>query len=645
MNARTKLKESGLSVEDARTLGIDELADVTHLQEHYRSGPALYIPYFDLRGKPVPDMHRVRYLGDTSSGFERGRKYDQPKGVPPFAYFPRAIQWAKIASDPRLPIFITEGELKAACGWKFGLSVIGLGGVWSWRTKNLGLSLLPALAEVDWTKRATQLVFDSDVAFNADVRIAIQHLGKELAGRGAQVRLIRLPQEEGKVGLDDFLVKHGLKAFNELERLPLFEDQMERDELFSSWIYIAQEDHVVDLRFEPPVAYRSRQHMRNATQHETVADTDGNMIPASEAWFKDPGRIIVPCYTMDPTNPERVIPGVGYNQYRGLGVEPKRGDCSPILKLIDMTVGKRKELKKAYLQWLAAPLQNPGMKISWCLFVFHYLQGHGKTFVAQIMLEIYGYHGINMDEKDFFGDWNEWVEKGLFCLCDDLSFDGSKKSRHTLKSKITEEQSQLYKKYRDTQEVRNYANFYFTANTAGALPLEVGTNRRVCVINMQQVPEKKWLLGELNTWRENGGAAHFLYYLLHNVDCSDFNRWDDAPWTEEKQLAIDSSASSLELWMQDALSRHLSDSPLWTHKQISHQYAADTNDSRSGSAAITRALQAIGCVQYPGKVELNGVQESVWILPSHPELAKLSSPKLKKKYAEHFPLSLDTPSV
>ena len=62
---------------------------------------------------------------------------------------------------------------------------------------------------IDWD-RDVVIVPDSDVFERSDLLRAIYALGRELRERGAVVTVAVIPQEEKKVGLDDYLFSGGV---------------------------------------------------------------------------------------------------------------------------------------------------------------------------------------------------------------------------------------------------------------------------------------------------------------------------------------------------------------------------------------------------------------------------------------------------
>jgi hypothetical protein len=626
----TKLAESNLTLQDAKANGLKHLdADATAaLSDNYRQAESLFLPYHDSDGKQL-EFHRVRYLDFNPMG----AKYAMPKGQPPHVYLPPTLSWKTLRKKG--PLTITEGELKSLCAAKHGINCIGLGGVWSFRSKALGITFLPELEAIDWQDRDVELCFDSDIAVKSAVRGALVSLSRELSRRGAKCSMVNLPHGgDNKTGLDDFLVAHGIEEYNKLERLPVHEDEAERIEMFSNWYYVLNDDHVVDYTHGKPIVYRGRTHFVNAVSNQRVTGADDKPIAASTAWYNDPNRQTMSYRVFDPTTTERVVHQDGkpcINMHLGLAAEPRRGSVAPMLKVVDAVVGKRPDLRKWLLQWFAYPLQNPGAKLHSCVYVYSPMQGVGKSAIGEVMLDIYGRHrsGVMIAEDEFFGNWNAWQEASLFALCDELSFDGQKKSRSQFKRAITAESLQLSAKYRGSQTFMNYCNFYFTGQSAGGLPLEShSSNRRACIIEVAEALGEEWFTTTFDTWRHAGGASAWLYYLLHTVDCTGFSPRGDAFATEEVGLAIDSSISAVDSWVREetleggALAKH----KVWKYSQIvalNELHAEESGARPATRASLTRALGQEGWVHY-GRVKMGDKKEVMWLDMS---LAKLKGKK------------------
>jgi putative DNA primase/helicase len=135
--------------------------------------------------------------------------------------------------DITVPIVFVEAEksklsiMAAAQNLGRCIFAIGLGGCWGWRGR-IGTAPSADGARVDvkgpipdfdciaWTNREVFICLDSNVVAKTEVQAAERGLRYELAERGANVRLITIPQEPGINGPDDFIGTHGYEAFLEL---------------------------------------------------------------------------------------------------------------------------------------------------------------------------------------------------------------------------------------------------------------------------------------------------------------------------------------------------------------------------------------------------------------------------------------------
>lgn len=136
-------------------------------------------------------------------------RYLQRKGTGCHLYFPLLAQSVFISS---VPLYFTEGEKKAAKACKDGYHTIGLGGLWNFPC--------PEEEGISFLRRLIFLVPDSDSWKRASLLWAVFSFGSHLEGRGAFVRVLKIPQVGiDKVGLDDFLVMGG--KLEKCEEIPL----------------------------------------------------------------------------------------------------------------------------------------------------------------------------------------------------------------------------------------------------------------------------------------------------------------------------------------------------------------------------------------------------------------------------------------
>jgi putative DNA primase/helicase len=188
---RDELEASGLTVDSITRSGCYSAteAGVRDLLG-FGAGPGLVFPYQPVNGAGARAYARVK-LDRTPPD---GKRYRSPKGQANRLYVPPLVDRAALA-DPRVPLWLTEGEKKALKACQEGLCCVAVPGVWSWKTRDARDRSIP-IADLDaivWRGRTVFLVYDSDLATKPQVRLAEFALARELQRRGAVVRAIRLP--------------------------------------------------------------------------------------------------------------------------------------------------------------------------------------------------------------------------------------------------------------------------------------------------------------------------------------------------------------------------------------------------------------------------------------------------------------------
>jgi hypothetical protein len=236
------------------------------LQAPNQVSPGYVIPYYDIEGKRVP-FYRVKLYNPAN----KAAKYMQPAGTGSYIYFP--IGFNDVFKETKLgkskscvngfapALLICEGEKKAALAVKRGFLCIGLGGVYNWKSRTVLLPEGSKLEKDDRTGRVrvrlpssdsdaaevaddigikfsvlatglkelvelvrilkwqVAIVFDSDSHTNVQVQRAAASLGFEFKTRGLSTSAIRqvvLPKSAEKLGLDDYILKHGEDSFTKL---------------------------------------------------------------------------------------------------------------------------------------------------------------------------------------------------------------------------------------------------------------------------------------------------------------------------------------------------------------------------------------------------------------------------------------------
>jgi hypothetical protein len=171
--------------------------------EAQRRPPALVIPVCPVLGDP---FFQARSDDPRLNANGKAIKYETPSGVRmALDAHPRIRD--KL-DDPSIPLFITEGILKADSAVSRGLCCVALLGVWNWRGTNEkgGKVALADWEAIALNGRRVYIAFDSDVMQREEVAQALNRLAAFLDAKSADVYFVYLPALDGgvKCGLDDY---------------------------------------------------------------------------------------------------------------------------------------------------------------------------------------------------------------------------------------------------------------------------------------------------------------------------------------------------------------------------------------------------------------------------------------------------------
>ena len=578
----TKLKESGLDLDDAKKLGLEFLTANQAAMLGHDPVPCIKIPYFDKTGKPLstwpkhPPFYRVRLF--MPAGFDditdgKVKRYSQPQGGTAAAYFPQTQDWDTILDDPLEPLLFTEGEFKAACACKYGFPTIGLGGVHNWHSHPKGVEFLPELEAIKWVGRNVYIVFDSDYQTNPLVCMALKEFAEALVERGAFPYVATLPAlpELKKTGLDDYLVAEGAEALERVlhAAVPLGLTRV----LFrynEKFVFVRDPGLIVDQhslsKIAMPVFTNGLESTK--TYQEASLAKDGTMVyrpvAAAAAWLTWPLRSEADRLTYRPGQPKVV--GREFNVWPGWGLQPIKGNVKPFLKLIDhLFQGAEPEAKQWFLRWCAYPLQHPGTKMFSSAVFQGMHHGTGKTLVGMTLGLIYGKNYASIGQDDLHSSFNQWAESKQFVMGDDVTGSDKREDNDRLKKLITQTEVWVNTKYIPSYMVPDCINYFLNTNHADAFFLE-DTDRRLFIHEVIVSPLTEEFYRQYMDWLKKdrpkqgdetatGGAAHVFDYLLH-LPLGDFNPAAAAFKTAARARMIETVQSDVGGWC-----RQLRDNP------------------------------------------------------------------------------------
>lgn len=609
-----KLLESGLTLADADKLGLVELA-YQDMPAGFKPLHSIKIPYYDINGADT-GFYRIRYLADAGMlKVNNVGKYSQEKGSPVMAYFPRNQDWSSIVQDVSRRIVITEGEFKAAKACKEGFATIGLGGVWSWKSKKLKIDFLPELEAVKWLGRETYICFDSDYATNPDICYAAQELALTLQKRGASTFLVRLPgAKDVKVGLDDYLCfEHAdfEQLLDKAEQLGVIPQLLEMNQRYT---FILSPPHIYDKN--KGISYKMLDFKTVAAPLKTDSKhlkPDGSIgkkpVKLAAEWLEWGARSEADRLTYLPGKP-LFVDGL-INTWQGYAVEPVDGSASLFFELIDHLFTPAEGYgppddgaKKWFIQWLAYPLQNPGAKLYSAAVLHGQHTGTGKTLIGMSMGAIYGRNFSKISGDELTSTFNGWADKKQFILGEEITGNDNRAHVNKLKKIITQDTAQINNKYGLAYEVPDFANYLFTSNDTVPFFIE-GKDRRFFVHTITQGRMPREFYKRYDKWLKKDNGAAQLFHALLNVDCSDFDAFGEAYKTESRSELVRLGKSELECWVAElmdnpdyVLAGH--DKDLYSAKQLVALYNIDDNRPVSINTMSRRMSEAGAHKAYNG---------------------------------------------
>jgi len=556
-----KLNDSGLA------LALDTLAYTAYSSDEAYSLPLVVqkagfkIPYFDIYGK-ITEVWNYRILEKDKTTLKNvlGRKdikYVKPAGSRNELYFPPLVNWGKIAADTHKDIYITEGELKAACASLNGWATIGLSGVWGFRcARSMEVPLLATFGKIQWKDRNVYVIFDSDAGHNPNIADAENVLCKELTILGAIVHIIRLANIEGllKTGFDDLIVRKGVAETRLIleESSSLYASVESLHQLNSEVLYVKDPGIVMELHT------RQKMHPRAFVDHayanrrwiEYIHGKKGSVKAVERAaaseWLKWAHRTEVSSFVYEPGLGE-FVDGNNYNLWEGWGVAPTPGSIEPWSNLLKFIFKAEEEAMKWFEMWAAYPLQFPGTKLFTTVVVWGVAHGTGKSLIGETLMRIYGKNSTEIGNRELHGIFNDWISNKQFVVGDEIVGGDKRHMSDRLKSMITQKEVRINAKFLPSYVTRDTVNYYFTSQHSDAFFIE-DTDRRYFIHEVLGKPAEHSFYLEYITWLNGKGAAHLFHHLL-NIDISTFKPTAPAIMTASKSSMVERGRSELSTWV------------------------------------------------------------------------------------------------
>lgn len=648
--ALADLARSGLTEKDARRMGVKAYSKSAAAKLGLSEQAMGYvIPYFDLDGRKT-DFFRYRLLEDTASAFQRligkkGPKYLQPPGSPPRAYFPPFVGWRDLIEDVAHPLIITEGEKKAAKATLDGFPTIGLGGVWSFRSKKKRLDFIPDLDVFVWEGRPVYIVYDSDAAANADVRRAGMALAQRLIERGARTHLGFLPAPTGeKIGLDDFLVEKGASAFEAfLASLEEVATSIALHELNEQVVYVQDPGIVVELKsgqkMQPQAFvthhYADKSHtVTRPGPKNTVVEVK---VQTAKEWLKWPHRAKVKKLVYEPGQP-KFVDGC-LNTWPGYAAEPKPGDVGPWHDLLDFLFEGEPDARRWFEQWCAFPIQHPGQKALTAVLLWGPAKGTGKSLVGAVLGRMYGKNYRYITDTELTNtNFNEWAENAQFILADEITANSNRRIANHLKVLITRTEVTINKKYLPTFVLKDCAHYLFTSNDPDALYIDENERRYFIHHVKAKVPKPSSFYRSIDEWSKTPEGQGALLHYLMTLPLDGFDPIAPAPKTEAMQSMVALTRTELETFLLDVVEEpdvvleKFGGGDLIASGELAMVFDLQGDGRKTSPILVARKLKAMG-YDPVGRVRMpDGTRANIYALRNQEKWKAANAVQIRKAF-------------
>lgn len=275
---------------------------------------------------------------------------------------------------------------------------------------------------------------------------------------------------------------------------------------------------------------------------------------AVKSWLASPDRKMVKPEELQ-FEPGRELPPPCINLFDGFDRPPARGDCRPIIELLQYLCSESADTPEGcaqvgawVLRWLALPLQRPGTKLRSAL-VFHGPQGAGKNLLFEIVAWIYGKYAMVVGQDQLEDKFNDWASMKLFLIGDEVVARAELyHHKNKLKSFITGETIQINAKMMPLRTEANHCNVVFLSNEQQPLALEPGDRRYMVVYTPPR--DEKGLYARVAQCLANGGREAFFEFLL-SLPMDEFDEFQIPPMTRAKEDLIELGLKAHERFVRE----------------------------------------------------------------------------------------------
>jgi len=279
-----------------------------------------------------------------------------------------------------------------------------------------------------------------------------------------------------------------------------------------------------DEKGRPTISFSSFADLRNRYSNKKVSIPAGDgfeQIPLGSYWLDHKDRRQ---YDRLAFAPGGTVPDNVYNLYRGLAVEPVKGDWSKMARhIFQIICGGDRKVFRYLLAYLARMVQDPGGDRPGVALVLLGEQGTGKGEFVRSLGALFGIHFLHIaSQQQLTGRFNMHMMNCLLLYVDEGFWAGDKTAEGVLKALITEPTIAVEPKGRDLFSVDNHLNIIFSSNNDWVVPAGLEERRfLVLKVSSERRQDHEYFKG-LRAQMGQGGLEAMLYSLL-TLDISKVN--------------------------------------------------------------------------------------------------------------------------
>lgn len=558
-------------------------------------------------------------------------KFATPRNQVPRLYHSPLCDWSRLEYGQT--IVLCESFLKADVASLCGFHAIGVSGVWGWSHKK---ALIDDFRRIPWKALGLKLVvcFDSNVGPDGNelLNLAVERLGAEMERMDAKAYISYLPKNGSEDwGLDDFYAKHGKQAVVSL---------LEKHEVVHSGItqhmmvmnrdvaVVRELNKIVDL--DNGILMSRYDFINVAYPTRKVWNEEGKAISVAKCWMEWGDRNQVEKIVYRPGQ-ERITDGC-FNFWKEMGCTPQEDETYTALWEEWLTTAFPREEERHWVCcWLAAPLQELGLKLTTALVLVG-TSGVGKGWLAALLRAIYGLSNSAITDltalaSRFNSDYS--MKQLLIVEESELPSWGSDALYTRLKDMITNEVMRMEAKGVNAYTVENRMNVMLQSNRNDLFKLDQFDRRMgvfevggANIANNEEFWAPRWA-------GMDKGLPEAVYHWLLNYELGSFNPQGKAPQTRAREEMIELTHSPREQWIMDLMEDpdsvlmvlgQVVDGGVMTAKELEFVYqggnVAFMDIDKKLSDAMNSALRKMRMPMARGgnKIKLNGMPTRFFVV-------------------------------